>query len=458
MPSDTHRAPTDVVVLDPQPQLHATIEQLAADLSVPVTVTACADVTQLATTVQPPSVVVVGPGYATVPGIAQLERQLRHLAGLEVVLAFRDLPDVALEDVIATGAHAIVDPEDHWELRATVAAAAERSARLGEIVGQLQDGAAHAPRVFTVCSPTGGCGKTFYASNLAYLLATTSDLDVALVDLDLQFGEVTAAMRVRSNHSIADAVAVEDAHELEELLPDLLVEHESGVWVLPAPRDPATADTIEPADVTRVIDALTRQVDVVVVDTPTGLTEPVLAALDRSDHLFLVAALDLASLRNLRLFNQTLERLRIDDEAISLVLNKEAGDTGLDTRDLAKVFPKGFAARIPFDREVARLMNHGIPVLAGAPTSQVAAALVDGLEPFLDAEAARVARERHAAERTGAVSRLLNRLRGRRSHDTAGDGANDVVATVTGAPATATASTPPATPATTAPTATGANP
>ena len=75
--------------------------------------------------------------------------------------------------------------------------------------------AARAPRVFTVCSPTGGCGKTFYASNLAYLLATTSDLDVALVDLDLQFGEVTAAMRVRSPHSIADAVAVDDPRELD---------------------------------------------------------------------------------------------------------------------------------------------------------------------------------------------------------------------------------------------------
>lgn len=449
MSTDTHRGPTEVVVLDPQPQLHTTIEQLTADLSTPVTVTACTDVGRLAATVRPPSVVVVGPGYATVPGVAQVERQVRHLAGMEVVLAWRDLPDVALEDVIATGAHAIVDPDDQWELRATLAAAVERSARLGEIVAQLQDGAAHAPRVFTVCSPTGGCGKTFYASNLAYLLATTSDLDVALVDLDLQFGEVTAAMRVRSNHSIADAVAVEDPHELAELLPDLLVEHESGVWVLPAPRDPATADTIEPADVTRVIDALTRQVDVVVVDTPTGLTEPVLAALDRSDHLFLVAALDLASLRNLRLFNQTLERLRIDDDAISLVLNKEAADTGLDTRDLVKVFPKGFAARIPFDREVARLMNHGTPVLAGAPTSEVAAALVNGLEPFLDAEAARVARERHVTERPGAVRRLLSRLRGRRTGGaTAGDA--DGPAAPTSAAATSAAATP-------ATTATGAN-
>lgn len=444
MSSQHRQRPTEVVVVDPQPQLHQDVEELAADLSIPVAVRACADITELARSVQPPSVVVVGPSYATVPGLAQVERQVRHLAGIEVVLAFPELPDVALEDVVATGAHAVVDPEDHWELRATLAAAVERTAKLAEILTDLQAGAARAPRVLTVCSPTGGCGKTFYASNLAYLLATTSDLDVALVDLDLQFGEVTAAMRVRSPHSIADAVAVDDAGELEELLPDLLVEHDSGVKVLPAPRDPASADTIEPVDVTRVIDALTRQVDVVVVDTPTGLTEPVLAAMDRSDHLFLVAALDLASLRNLRLFTSTLERLRIDDDAISLVLNKEASDTGLDTRDLVKVFPQGFAARIPFDREVARLMNHGTPVLAGAPTSGVAAALVEGLEPFLDAEAARVARERHVVESTSVVGRLLDRIRGRGGErDAAAEQDADAAATTT--PSSDTAQAPVAT-------------
>lgn len=401
----------EVVVVDPDPALAATVEDVAADLSTPVTVRACTDITALAGTARPPSVVVVGPTHATVPGLSQLERQVRHLPGLEVVLAWPSLPDVAMEDVIATGASAVVDPTDRWELRANLAAAAERADRLTGILAELQGHRSRAPRVLTVCSPTGGCGKTFYASNLAYLLATTSDLDVALVDLDLQFGEVTAAMRVHSKHSIADAVAVDGPDELDALLPDLLIDHPSGVKVLPAPRDPATADQIEPMDVTRVIDALTRRFDVVVVDTPTGLTEPVLAALDRSDHLFLVAALDLASLRNLRLFHQTLERLQIDDSAISLVLNKEAADTGIDAKDLVKVFPGEFAARIPFDREVARLMNHGTPVLAGAPTSAVAAALVEGLAPFLDEDAAEVARARHVVEKRSVLGRVLGRFR-----------------------------------------------
>ncbi len=402
---------TDVIVLEADESLAATVEQLAGDLDQGTRVVHCREAGSLASVVKPPSVVIVGPSYATPAGLAQIERQVRHLPGLEVVLAFGELPDVPVEDLIATGASAIVDPSDQWELRATLSSAVTRSAGLAKILDHATSDSGRAPRVFTVCSPTGGCGKTFYASNLAYLLATTSNLKVALVDLDLQFGEVTAAMRVRSRHTVADAVAIRDDRELDEMLPELLIEHESGVLVLPAPRDPAIADTIQPADVTRVIDALTRVVDVVVVDTPTGLTEPVLAAMDRSDHLFLVAALDLASLRNLRLFVETLDRLRIDDDRLSLVLNKEAKDTGIEVKDLVKVFPKGFAARVPFDREVARLMNHGTPVLEGAPTGTVAAGLVEGLLPFLDPEAAAIARARFMKPKTTGLRRFVRRSR-----------------------------------------------
>ena len=423
---------TTVVVLDTGEALADAVADVALDLATDVDVTALHDASDLARTVRPPSVVVVGPGFATAKGLSQVERQVRHLPGLDVVLAFEELPDVPAEELVATGASAIVDPTDRWELRATLAAAVDRTAQLAELLDRIQSGSLRAPRVLTVCSPTGGCGKTFYASNLAYLLATTGDLEVALVDLDLQFGEVTAAMRVRSSSTVADAVSIRDDRELDEMLPELLVEHASGVKVLPAPRDPAIADTIEPRDVTRLIDALTRQVDVVVVDTPTGLTEPVLAALDRSDHLFLVAALDLASLRNLRLFTDTLTRLSIDDEHISLVLNKEAGDTGIDVDDLTKVFPDGFAARIPFDREVARLMNHGTPVLEGAPDSRVAAALVDGLVGFLDDDAAAVARERYGtAERQTLFTRLTDRFRRESEQD---DGRLAATTTPTAAP------------------------
>jgi Flp pilus assembly CpaE family ATPase len=83
------------------------------------------------------------------------------------------------------------------------------------------------------------------------------------------------------------------------------------VWVLPAPLDPAEADTIEPPDILRIIDRPPGALRLHHRGQPDRAGRGTLAALDRSTHLFVLAALDLSSVRNLRLFLQTLDRLRI---------------------------------------------------------------------------------------------------------------------------------------------------
>jgi pilus assembly protein CpaE len=61
-------------------------------------------------------------------------------------------------------------------------------------------------RVFTVCSATGGCGKTFYAANLALLLSRVPNAKVCIIDLDLQFGELSTALRLQPQYTIVDAL------------------------------------------------------------------------------------------------------------------------------------------------------------------------------------------------------------------------------------------------------------
>jgi pilus assembly protein CpaE len=192
---------------------------------------------------------------------------------------------------------------------------------------------------------------------------------------------------------MSDVAVIEDTAELGTYLPEMLTAHESGVWVLPAPLDPAEADRIGPQDVVRVLSALQEHFDYIIVDNPTGLGESTLAALDRSDHLFVLAALDLSSVRNLRLFLQTLERLRIPQEDLSLILNKDQTGVGIEAQDIERLFPRGFRSKIPFSREVPRSMNSGVPLLATDPTTPVSAELVDGLLDFLPEDSVAAARE-----------------------------------------------------------------
>ncbi|MGH9062117.1 MAG: AAA family ATPase, partial [Acidimicrobiales bacterium] len=219
--------------------------------------------------------------------------------------------------------------------------------------------------VITVASATGGCGKTFLATNLAAWWAGRGTGRVCLLDLDLQFGEVATALRLRPRFTIADALALRagEEGELDDHLEEYLVDHETGVSVLVAPRDPAEADRIEPADVGRVIDLARRRFDVVVVDTPSALTEVVLTALDRSDVLYTLATLDTPSVRNLGVFLHTLERLRIPSDNVRLVLNKAERDVGIGVDQVARLYPQGFDMVLPYAREVTRSINVGMPVL-----------------------------------------------------------------------------------------------
>src|SRR3546814_8761525 len=77
-----------------------------------------------------------------------------------------------------------------------------------------------------------------------------------------------------------------------------MVEHDTGVHVLAAPREPSEADRISPPDVTRILEAVRNRFDYVIVDTPPALAETVLVAFDMSDLLYVMATLDLPSVRS----------------------------------------------------------------------------------------------------------------------------------------------------------------
>ena len=390
--------PRSVIVVEPDPYLAVTVEALLASVHPTPELIAVADLEELRDWARPTGVVVAGPSCATKQDVAALTTFRDLYPAVRIVLAFDRRPGAAMREVVGIGADALVDPSDAEDLRAAVLRAIDLADRLASSVDQaVVDAAAPMGNVFTVCSATGGCGKTFYSTNVAFALAKLTGKRVALVDLDLQFGEVLTALRIRAQHTITDAIAIRDDAELQAYLPEMLTAHESGVWVLPAPLDPAEADTIQPQDVLRVIDMMRDHYDYVVVDNPTGLGETTLAALDRSTHLFVLAALDLSSVRNLRLFLQTLDRLRIPQDDVSLVLNKDQPGVGMEASDVERLFSGGFRSKIPFSREVPRSMNSGMPVVGTAPDSAVSNELVAGIVDLLPEEYQDRARQQFAA-------------------------------------------------------------
>ncbi|HVL65255.1 MAG TPA: AAA family ATPase [Actinomycetota bacterium] len=244
--------------------------------------------------------------------------------------------------------------------------------------------------ILTVASATGGCGKTFFATNVA-ALAARGGKRVVLVDLDLQFGEVAAALQIRPQYSLYDGLYGQNGKPLPEgtfaeHLDELVVRHPLGFDVLTAPRDPALADYVGARDADAVLDVVARSYDVVVVDTPPSLNEIVLTALERSDVVTVMATLDIPSLKNLSVFLDTLRRLKVDDSRLRLVLNKIDKDVGIDVKQTQEAFNDRFVGFIPQSRAVSRAMNIGRVVIETEPRSSVARKVTDAIVAVVPAD------------------------------------------------------------------------
>ena len=385
-----------ILVLDRSELLAEQLRSSVAELHPVPEVVACSRLGNVGEVLEaegPVDVLVAGPSLGTRSGLSRLKLIREDLPAMSVVLAFSRRPDASLREIVSTGAIDLLQlPVEDKELAeaiqrgidlATASAPAVTAAAVAPAVGQVSPGGPGT--VFTISSATGGCGKTFYATNLAYFLTHYTGKRVCIVDLDLQFGEVSTALRLRPKFTIFDALQREDADEtdLAVHIEEYTVAHETGVHVLAAPRDPSEADRISPPDITRVLEAVRARFDFVIVDTPPALAETVLVAFDMSDMLWVMATLDLPSVRNMSVFLSTLDRLKVPTEHVRLILNKAETDVGIDIDQVTRLFPQGFESVLPYAKEVSRSINLGMPVMAASPRAEISSRMANGMNNIL---------------------------------------------------------------------------
>ncbi len=230
-------------------------------------------------------------------------------------------------------------------------------------------GVALAPMV-CVLGPKGGTGKTLTACNLAVSLAA-GGRKVTLVDLDLQFGDVGLALGLAPDRTIYDLVKSGGSLDAEKL-EAYLMSHPSGVRVLMAPTRPDHAGAVTTEFLRDVYAALRATNDYVIVDTPPGFTPEVIASIDSSSHICMVGMLDSLSLKNTKLGLETLELMGYDRERTRLVLNRADSRVGISRDDVVTVVGRAPDVTVPSDREIARSVNEGTPIVLANARSDAA--------------------------------------------------------------------------------------
>lgn len=215
--------------------------------------------------------------------------------------------------------------------------------------------------MISVLGLKGGSGKTLTAVNLAVALAHAGHR-VTIVDLDLQFGDVGLTLGLSPERTAYDLVASGGSIDAEKL-EDFMAVHSSGARALLAPARPDQAGSVT-SDFLRDVYAVLRAVnDFVIIDTPPSFTPEVIAAVDSSTEICMVAMLDSLSLKNSKLGLETLERMDFDTDRIRLVLNRADSNVGIGSEDVPAILGAKPDVLVPSDRSVTRSVNRGEPIV-----------------------------------------------------------------------------------------------
>ncbi|KQZ11090.1 hypothetical protein ASD23_02990 [Agromyces sp. Root1464] len=250
-----------------------------------------------------------------------------------------------------------------------------------------------------VVAPKGGQGKTTIAINLATGLAEVAPNSVVLVDADLQFGDITAALALSPARTIVDAVADAAADEL--VLKTTLTHHEDGFFVVASAPSPELGDQVSPRALAQLIDRLRSAFRYVIIDTTPGLGEHTLITLEHVTDAVFVTVMGVPSLRAMRTEFELLTRLALMPGNRHIVVNQTDKNSGLTTKDVESILGAPVDFEVPKSSAVLLASNRGVPLIhddVRDPAAKAIRSIVLRIAPEAFPKRSRIQRRRRSNE------------------------------------------------------------
>jgi pilus assembly protein CpaE len=329
-----------------------------------------------------PEVVIVHDTIGPMPALDLIRDVALRFPAVGVVLLTADSGPAMLSSAMNSGARGVIGlPLSYDELGARVEAAAAWSVGVRR---HLNPHRAALPAVtggtlVAVAGAKGGVGTTVTAVQLA-LAAHASGRSTALVDLDLQGGDLASYLDVQFRRSVADLADIADVSS--RVLTDAMYVHESGPALLLAPADGERGEDVTDRSARLVLAALRQRYEVVVVDCGTQMTGANAVAVETADLALLLTTPDVVAVRAAKRMVRLWDRLQIRKPQDTVtVVNRWTRGTEIQptlvaritgTRTAATAIPAAFRELQPVidagrlhDLDARSTVRTGIWTLAG---------------------------------------------------------------------------------------------
>jgi pilus assembly protein CpaE len=228
-------------------------------------------------------------------------------------------------------------------------------------------------RIIAVVGAKGGVGASSIAHNLAWSIARSLQMQTVIADLDLPFGTAGLDFNQDPPQGVAEAVFAPDRVD-SNLVDRLLSKCSDQLSLLAAPATIERLYDLPESAFDAIIDVLRATSPCTVLDVPHQWSAWTKRVLVGADQLAIVAAPDLASLRNTKTLLDALRQSRRNDQAPKVMLNM----VGVPRRpeiapaDFAKAIEIELAAVIPFEAKLfGSAANNGQMIAEVEPGSKI---------------------------------------------------------------------------------------
>ncbi|MGW5618819.1 AAA family ATPase [Streptomyces sp. NPDC003877] len=291
-----------------------------------------------------PEVVIVHERIGPVPALELIREVALRFPAVGVILVTSDASPGLFQAAMDYGARGLVAlPLSYEELASRVQAVAQWSVGVRRHLGAGGDVfTGVGGTVVTVSGAKGGVGTTLTAIQLA-LAAQASGRSTALVDLDLQTGDVASYLDVQFRRSVVDLAAITDISP--RVLADAVFRHDTGLALLLAPAEGERGEDVTDRAARQIVSALRSRYEVVVIDCGAQMGGAGAAAVEMADRALLVTTPDVVAVRGAKRAVRMWDRLQIRKaEETTVVVNRHSRATEIQPPLIQKITGTAVAA------------------------------------------------------------------------------------------------------------------
>ncbi|MFF3876962.1 CpaE family protein [Streptomyces sp. NPDC001978] len=284
-----------------------------------------------------PEVVVVHERIGPVPALELIREVALRFPAVGVVLVTTDTSPGLFAAAMDSGARGLVSlPLSYEELSGRVQAVAQWSTGVRRHLGHGADlfGGVGGTLV-TVSGAKGGVGATLTAVQLA-LAAQASGRGTALVDLDLQTGDIASYLDIQFRRSVVDLATISDI--TPRVLADAVFRHDTGLALLLAPGEGERGEEVTDRAARQILGALRSRYEVVVVDCGAQLSGAGATAVELADTALLLTTPDVVAVRAAKRTVRMWDRLQIRKaEETTVVVNRHTRGTEIQPQLIQRI-------------------------------------------------------------------------------------------------------------------------